>query len=376
MHLRNFGNRSGFKVPPANIGGMRLPRDVKDAIYLIRYAIDSGMRYIDTSRGYGESEWIIGKALRDGYREKVILSTKSSPWIIKVRSDDQPDAATIRRRIEESLQRLNLDYIDYYQVWNIASREHYDQAVRPGGIVDGIQQAIKDGLVRRTGFTTHDSVENLKNYIKEADWCDIILFTYNLLNRRYQPAIQAAAEAGIGTLIMNPVGGGRLTENSPVLMELAGQVGAADVPELAIRYILSNPHVTSVVSGINRPSDIDHTVAAAEKPLFSPDQMQKINQFLEARGPENSGYCTGCEYCLPCPEGINIPAVMKCVYNARAWGLLQAARQQYKKIDIQKRAEACTGCRKCEPKCTQHLAISEEMRWAAANLTEENKENN
>jgi len=375
MQLRNFGTRSGFQVPPVNIGGMRLPGDAKDAIYLIRYAIDAGMRYIDTSRGYGESEWIIGKALRDGYREKVILSTKSSPWIIKVRSDDKPDAATVRRRIEESLQRLDVDYLDYYQVWNIDSREHYEEAVKPGGMVDGIQQAIKDGLVRRTGFTTHDSVENLKEYVKEAEWCDIILFTYNLLNREYQLAIQAASEAGIGTLIMNPVGGGCLAENSPVLMELAKQVGAADVPELAIRYIISNPHVTSAISGIHKTSDIDHTVAAAEKPLFSKEQMEKINEFLEARAPESSGYCTGCEYCLPCPEGINIPAVMKCVYNARSWGLWDKARQEYRNIDPNKRAEVCTGCRQCEPKCTQSLAIAEEMKWAVDNLSEKSEKN-
>ncbi len=370
MELRDLGRRSGLRVPPANMGGMRLPRDTQDAIDLIRYAIDAGMRYIDTSRGYGESEWIFGKALRDGYRERVILSTKSSPWIIKLRPDDQPDATTVRRRIEESLRRLDVECLDYYQVWNIESREHYEQATRPNGMVDGILKAIEDGLVRRTGFTTHDSVENLQDYIREADWCDIILFTYNLLNREYAPAIEAAAKQGIGTLIMNPVGGGRLAQDSPVLLDLARKVGAADVPELAIRYILSNPAVTTVISGISKPADVDRTVAAAEKPCFDAEQMREIEAFLSARTPESGGFCTGCEYCLPCPQGVDIPAVMKCIYNARAWGLHRQARREYGKIEAGKRAEACTACRLCEAKCTQNLPIAEEMKWAAAHLAE------
>ncbi len=367
MKLRDFGRRSGLCLPVVNMGAMRFPKDVKDAISLIRYAIDSGMRYIDTSRGYGESEWVLGKALKDGYREKVVLSTKSSPWIIKVRPDDEASAATVRHRIEESLLRLDTEYLDYYQVWNIDSREHYDQATAPGGMVEGIQQAIKDGLVRRTGFTTHDSVENVKDYVQETDWCDIILFTYNLLNRSYEPAIKAAWKAGIGTLVMNPVGGGKLTEDSPVLKELASQVGADDLPELAIRYVLSNPYVSTIISGINQIQDVDHTMTAAEKPLFSTEQMGKINQFLESRAPEKSNFCTACGYCLPCPQGIDIPAVMKAVHTARGWGLMQTARQQYRTIKTQG-GDVCTECGFCINKCTQSLDIPAEINWAAKNL--------
>jgi hypothetical protein len=106
-----------------------------------RAAIDAGMRYIDTSRGYGESEWLIGRALKDGYRDKVLLSTKWAPWITKVQPSDKPSSDCVRRRIEESMKRLDVDYLDYYQVWNIDSREHYDQAVRKGGSVTLIGNA-------------------------------------------------------------------------------------------------------------------------------------------------------------------------------------------------------------------------------------------
>ena len=156
-------------MPRANIGGMRLPQDTDEAVALLRHAIDSGMRYIDTSRGYGDSEIKIGKALKDGYRQKVILSTKWSPWIKMIEESDDTSADCIRKRIEESMARLDVDYLDYYQVWNIDSREHYDQAVAKGGMVDGIQKAISEKLVGHTGFTTHDEAENLIGYVKETD---------------------------------------------------------------------------------------------------------------------------------------------------------------------------------------------------------------
>ncbi len=147
MKLHNFGMRCGHKVPKISIGAMRLPKDVDDAVALVRHAIDSGMRYIDTSRGYGESEWIIGQALKDGYRKKVLLSTKWAPWIVKVDQGDDSSSDRVRRRIEESMRRLDVDFLDFYQVWNISSRENYDQAVAKGGMVEGILKAKAEGLV-------------------------------------------------------------------------------------------------------------------------------------------------------------------------------------------------------------------------------------
>jgi len=359
-----FGIRSGFVVPGANIGGMRLPDDHDKAVELIRYAIDSGMKYIDTSRGYGESEVKIGKALKDGYREKVILSTKCSPWITMVEETDDTSADCTRRRIEESMARLDVDYLDFYQVWNIDSRENYDLAVAKGGMVDGIRKAIDDGLVGHTGYTTHDSVENNLTYIKEADWCEIILFTYNLLNDTYAPAIEAAHKNGIGTVIMNPVGGGLLNQPSTVLTELADQIGAHSVPDLGIRYVLSNPNVDAVISGISQPSDVDASITSGSLPRFSEDQMALIHFRLGSILSERQAFCTGCRYCLPCPQGIDIPAVMDMVAQHRFWGFEEQSRNRYAKLKTPN-AEACEICGTCETKCTQHLGIMEQMGYAA-----------
>ncbi len=357
MELRGFGKRSGLEVAPVSLGAMRLPEDCTDAVALIRHAIDAGMRYIDTSRGYGESEFKLGRALRDGYREKVILSSKCSPWVKKVRPDDDGSADAVRRRIEEQMLRLDVDYLDFYQVWNICDREGWETATKKGGMVDGIRKAIDEGLVGHTGFTTHDTVENLLDYLDMADWAEVILCTYNLLNRAYEPVIEKAHAKGLGTIVMNPVGGGKLTENSPVIMEVAGKLGVASVPELAVRYVLSNPNVDTILCGISKPADSDATIAAAGQPALSADRIETVNAFFEARSREGVGFCTGCQYCMPCPVGINIPAVLGALYEARFLGLTGDARRTY----AHAAKDACTECGACEGKCTQRLSVRAEL---------------
>ncbi len=369
MKLNNFGNRCLHKVPRLSIGAMRLPRDVDTAVALVRHAIDSGLRYIDTSRGYGESEWIIGQALKDGYRKKVLLSTKWSPWIVKIDAGDVPTSDRVRRRIEESMRRLDVDFLDFYQVWNISSRENYDQAVAKGGMVDGMLKAKEEGLVGNLGFTTHDKVENLAVYFKEADWCDIVLMTYNMLNLGYAPAISAARKAGIGVVVMNPVGGGRLAEPSPLLEKLARKAAASSVPDLAVRYVLSNSEIDTMLIGISKPSDVDDAVAALQRGGLCDDVHSDIEGVLAPLRKKSAEFCTGCGYCMPCPTGINIPEVMSCVHDMQYWGWEKRARARYAKIKGSK-ADACTKCGKCEKLCTQHLEIMQNMAYARENLTE------
>ena len=261
------------------------------------------------------------------------------------------------------MRRLDVDYLDFYQVWNIDSRKHYEAAVAKGGMVEGIQKAIEEGLVGHTGFTTHDSSENVIDYMGEADWCEVILFSFNLLKRTYMPAIRAAHQQGIGTIIMNPVGGGKLAAQSPVFQRLAEQVGAVSVNELALRYVISQQYVTTMINGLSNPSDVDNSIAAVQEPAFTEGQLEEIEHFLDSLAKENVGFCTACGYCLPCPQGIDIPAVLECVYQERFLGFKEHARKHYQKLKGP-RAEACTACGKCEGKCTQGLHVIEEMKYA------------
>ena len=360
MKLRNFGERSGHKVAPVSIGAMRLPKDLDTAVALLRAAIDRGMRYIDTSRGYPDSEWVVGRALKNGYRKKVLLSTKWCPWNMKFIPTDDTSADCVRRHIEEQLKRLDVDYLDYYQVWSVNSRENYDQAVAKNGMVAGILKAKKEGLVRHTGFTTHDTPESLLKYIKKADWCDILLTSYNLLNTKYALVIEAARSVGIGTVVMIPVGGGALAKPSPVLASLARKVGAVSTADLAVRYVLSNPAIDTILCGMTKRSDIDDSIASAERGPFATKELERINAFLGGIRQKIATFCTGCRYCLPCPQGIDIPFVMNCILDARYWGFKESARERYRNFKG-KKAAACVKCGKCEKKCTQHLKIMKEM---------------
>jgi uncharacterized protein len=368
MDLKAFGKRSGFEVAPVSIGAMRLPEDAVDAVALIRHAIDSGMRYIDTSRGYGESEFKLGRALKDGYREKVILSSKCSPWVKKVSDDDDGSADSVRRRIDETLLRLDADKLDFYQVWSVNNRENWDLATKKGGMVEGIVRARDEGLVGHIGFTTHDTPENVVECLDEADWAEVILVTYNLLNRSYEPVLAKAHELGIGTIVMNPVSGGRLTGHSDVIMELGRELGANSVADLAVRYVLSNLNVDTILCGMQKPSDVDDTIASAQRGALSSDQVAAANEFFASKSRENVGFCTGCKYCMPCPAGINIPGIMTAVYEARFLGLTDDARKSYAGATRDVGPDACTNCGACEQKCTQSLQIRRELKWAMKQL--------
>ena len=245
--LIDFGRRSGLKVHPVSMGAMRFPKDDGEAVSLIRASIDAGMIYIDTSRGYVDSELKLAKALKDGYREKVILSTKWSPWILKAEPDDNASAECTYKRIVESMARLEVDKLDFYQVWNVDSKDHYEQATAKGGMLDGIMRAKDEGLIEHTGFTTHDTPENVSEYIDDADWCEVILFTYNILNPTYRDVIAKAHDKGIATIVMNPLGGGMLAEDSLVLKKAVKKaLGHEDIIEAAHRYLASSEIVDTI----------------------------------------------------------------------------------------------------------------------------------
>ncbi len=370
MGSHNFGTRSGLKVNPVSIGAMRFPADVMESVELIRHAIDNGLVYIDTSRGYGESEFILSRALKDGYREKVILSSKCSPWIRKVQDSDDGSADSVLHRIKETMVRLDVDYLDFYQVWNIDCPAAWETATRKGGMVDGIRKAMADGLVRHTGFTTHEDPELLLGYLDQADWAEIILVSYNLLQHDYVKVLEKAHALGIGTIVMNPCGGGCFAEDSEVMMGLAREVGAASVAELAVRYVYSNPHVDTMLCGMTRKSDIDDSLAAVGKGGFSEAQLAAIDRFFRERSKEKVKFCTGCKYCMPCPAGINIPAVMNLVYRDRVLGLRQGSVKDYQLgWIIGQTADKCLKCGACEKKCTQHLNIMQEMEYAHRNFS-------
>lgn len=360
MELKPLGLRCRLPVPPVSIGTARLPHDREAAAVLIRRALDAGMRLIDSSRTYDDSELKVALALKNGYRERAVVSAKWSPWAVKVTPADAPTADCARRRIDEQLARLGVDYVDLYLLWLLNTPEQFRQATSKGGLLDGVLRAQDEGLVRHIGFSSHDTPQNICSYMRESDWCEVVMVSFNLINHHNACVLQQAHVLGIGTLVMNPVGGGKFTQPSRVLDALARKTGVSSAAELAIRYIMNNPNADSMLSGIAKHADIDDGVRCVECGPLNVEQMRFVHDMLDSIDEKARHFCTACGYCMPCPQGVDIPGVMACLERQRFWDLSDSARKKYRRLRG-KDAAKCTGCGCCLSKCTQHLPVPDEM---------------
>ena len=371
MQYRDFG-KTGLKVSALGFGAMRLPDDEDYAVECMVRSFELGVNFLDSAHGYGRdgsSEKLCGRALK-GRRDEIILSTKNPL------EDDT--AAGWRERLETSLERLDTDYIDLYQVIHSAGWKSYtENFVRPGGGLEAALKAQEEGLIRRLCFSTHDSPENVIKLMKEGIFEGIII-QYNLLDRKNEPAIAYAFENGIGVAIMGPVGGGRLAPPSAQIMEMLGD-GASSTPEVALRFVLANPAVSTAMSGMNSIEMVEENcrTASREEPLTAEEQAKVLSALDEVKRLSEL-YCTGCNYCLPCPNDVNIPLNFQLMNLHRVWGLTDHAKRQYRRFFAEpekKRVEGlaaseCVECGECEEKCPQKIPIMEQLKEAAEALGE------
>ncbi len=367
MEYRRLG-RSGLNVSKLSIGAMRLPKDDGEAVAVIRRAIDLGCNYIDTSLGYGDSELKLAKALKDGYRERVYLSTKCSPWILK-EEGYTASADDARRKIDHQMKRLEVSYLDFYQVWSINDADGFGQATAPGGMVDGIRQAMKEGLVRHIATTTHAPLPVMHQII-DCGIFEAITVSYHLLFRELEEVIAHAHRADMGVIVMNPMGGGTLGADSPVIRGLVPEAGL-DSKALALKFVLDHPEVTTAICGFERISDIEENVANEARPALTAEQRARLAAGIAKLEPEAKRFCTQCGYCMPCDQGVLIKNIFAHATNARLFGLLESSRKRYAGWQQEWKADHCSGCGKCEPKCTNHLPIREELAKAHELLTGE-----
>lgn len=373
MQYRPFGN-TGIQISALGFGAMRLPKlsgegqdgyDYSASAAILRQAIDAGVNYVDTAPYYcdQESELIVGEALRGGYRDRVHLSTKLPG------EDRGYDAARVR--LEASLERLQTDHIDFYHLWGI-NWERFDTQAMPEGQVKMALKAKEEGLIRHLSFSFHDAAENMRKLIDTGLFASV-LCQYNMLDRSNEEAIAYAHQKGLGVVAMGPVGGGRLGYPSPVVRSLLpGKVRSS--PEIALRFVLSNPHISCALSGMGSADMVTQNVgfASSAAPLTLGEQEQ-VNRAVEEKNRLAQLYCTGCNYCMPCPAGVNIPLNFELMNDHRVYGVTPHARAQYAQIGVSpwmpgEKASACTGCGACEEKCPQKLKIREQLAETAAAL--------
>lgn len=367
MQYRKLGN-TGYTVSQLGFGAMRLPmqgegdsarvnRDL--AIPMIHRAFEAGVNYIDTAVGYcnQDSQRVVGEALK-GWRDRIVLSTKNPEY---------NDEKVWWTNLENSLERLQVSYIDIYNHHGI-NWERWINAVEPN-VSKWMCKAKDQGMIRHICASFHDNNENLKKLV-DLGYIESFTLQYNMLDRQLEEGIAYAHEKGVGIVVMGPVAGGRLGTDSQVLQDLLPQVKR--VPELALRFVLANPNVTLALSGMSTMQQVEENIVTAADPVALTDADKKaIEEHLTRLKELANLYCTGCSYCMPCPNEVNIPHVFRLYNEGRVYGLWEVARRAYAEWRwvSGKRADACIECGECEPKCPQHIEIRRQLAEADEALT-------
>jgi uncharacterized protein len=367
MIYKEFGE-TGVKVSALGFGAMRLPMIEKEgkkyvdedkAIQIIHRAFELGVNYIDTAPYYCESlsEAAVGKALK-GWRDKVYVSTKNP--IENASGDD------FRKRLEKSLKNLDVDSIDFYHMWGINWKAYKENIDVPNGPLQAAFRAKEEGLIKHMSFSFHDAPENMLKIIDTGNF-ETVLCQYNLLDRANEASIAHAHEKGLGVVIMGPVGGGRLGAPSPIIQDmLKGK--AKSTAEMALRFVLANPNVTVALSGMSTVEMVEENAAVASiLGTLTNEELKKVEEMLAENRRLSELYCTGCNYCMPCPSGVNIPHIFRLMNYNRVYGLKDYASDEYSKLldennKIGQAASACLECGACESKCPQHLEIINQLK--------------
>ena len=372
MQYRTF-NKTGEKVSLLGFGAMRLPGasdgkiDEDAAIKMIRRAIDGGVNYVDTAYVYsdGQSERVVGKALKDGYREKVFLADKLPTWEIKEHADMQ-------KFLDEQLKRLDVDVIDMYLIHNLNTALW--EVTKKFNIFDFLEKKREEGKIKHIGFSYHDDLPLFKEIIDAYNW-DFCQIQFNYMDAEYQAGVEGlkyASAKGVQVVIMEPIKGGLLADALPEsVQKFWDGIETNRTPaEWALRWVADFPEALTILSGMSSIGQVEENIRILSGALpnsMTEKEREIIKKVADTYNRLIQYPCTECRYCLPCTQEIIIPTAIN-YYNQ--WFLYA---QSPKTIEDYKdwategpTASACTKCKACEELCPQHLPISEIMEKAAA----------
>ena len=376
MQYRRF-EKMGFDVSILGFGCMRLPLlqgegldkpdpakiDEAEAIRMIRYAIDNGVNYIDTAYPYhqGNSEPLVGKALKDGYREKVKLATKLPVWMLKTKED-------FDKYLDEQLEKLQTDHIDVYLL-HALNKERWE-TIKELDVLSSLQQAIDNGKVGHAAFSFHEDISFFRTILDSFDWgmCQIM---YNYMeDREWEKHMRYAHSKGIAVVIMEPLLGGKLACEPPEAVSEIWKASGIDrsPAEWAFKWIFNYPEVTLALSGMSTMEQVAQNLRIADICKAGDLSEMELSAVDKARDTYNSltkVKCTGCRYCIPCPNNVSIPEIFSCYNEAAAYNVHKASMQRYSEMKRSGQdASACVECGKCEEACPQKLPIIKHLKEA------------
>ena len=369
MNYREFG-KTGEKISALGFGCMRFPEYKKDdgqncvdqdkVDEMIAYAYENGVNYFDTAPYYcnSNSESALGHAVKN-FRDKVLISTKCP-------MDNGLNADGYRRHLEQSLDCLGTDHVDFYHFWSI-NRDVYDNMILKEGLLEEAAKAKEEGLIRHISFSFHDHPSAIRHIVDTSEEQGVkmesMLCQYNLLDRSNEEMIKYVHEKGLGTVAMGPVGGGRLAAPTDLYAKLTGKSSIATY-ELAFKFCLGNPNLNCALSGMQNLDMVKKNVeVASNETAFSEEEWKQLGIAMEELKKFSELYCTGCKYCQPCPVEINIPRIFEMYTYYNVYDLKDHAKNMMRNyLSHEGKTYAdCKNCGMCEKKCPQHLAIRENL---------------
>jgi len=384
MQYRNFG-KLDFKVSALGFGAMRLPTKViqgagnrldnnileNEAIKMIRHAIDMGVNYVDTAYGYhgGYSEIVVGNALKDGYRNRTALATKSPVWLIHKAED-------FDRLLDEQLGKLQTEWIDFYLLHSLNGNAWKDTVLKYD-ILSRAEAARKAGKIKHLGFSFHGDADSFVEIVDGYDKWDFCQIQYNYMDVENQAGVRGlkyAASKGLGVVIMEPLLGGRLANPPKDVKAIMDETGSGRSPaRWGLDWLWNQPEVSVVLSGMSTMQQLEENIASADKSgigTLTERDLETIELVRSKYLQRAAIPCTGCSYCMPCPNNVDIPRNFSIYNDAVIHDDLEGAKVAYNNFfNKSSHAGECVQCRACERKCPQKINISDWLRKVEETLS-------
>jgi predicted aldo/keto reductase-like oxidoreductase len=376
MPYRPFG-KTNVMVSPLGFGMMRLPMlpdggGINEELskQMVRYAIDRGLNYVDTSYLYlgGKSEEVTGRILQDGYRERVYLATKS-PLLITTSADD------FEQFLDRQLERLNTDAIDFYLL-HMITHKNWESIVKRFGLIDKMEKAKERGKVRHIGFSIHASFPIFKQVVDATSNWDFCQIQLNYLDTEYEvglAGLKYASDRGLGVAIMEPLRGGYLADPPPEVEAIFANGTPKRSPiEWAFDYLWNMPEVGVVLSGMSAMKHVTENIDLAKRAstgMLTTNEKAMIARVVRQYNELAAYPCTGCELCHPCPADVAIAQNIMFYNQYKVRGDRYIHR--YRSLPTSKdapiipyglSAAACTGCGQCKSKCPMGIDVPMAMQ--------------
>ena len=374
MKFRDFG-KLGWKVSALGFGVMRLPIingdagkiNEPEAIEMIRHAIDCGVNYVDTAYPYhgGNSETVVGKALQNGYREKIRLATKMPTWLVNSQQD-------MDKYLDEQMDRLQADYIDFY-LFHGLNKERW-QKLEQLETFKWAEKKIDEGKIGYLGFSFHDEYDVLKKIIDGYGGWALCQIQYNYMDTEYQAGtkgLKYAASKGLAVVVMEPIAGGRLAiKPAKEIQTIWEKAEVKRTPaEWALQWVWNHPEVSVALSGMSTKEQVVENLRSANRSgpsILTKKELGLVKQVRQKYKELGFIGCTDCRYCLPCPQRVNIPQIISLYNEYYAKSRNERVRDKYLEcITQESQAGRCGRCGKCEELCPQQLPIRDILSRAA-----------